>query len=274
MHCGEETEQLLARHPNAFLLLAQIAMRAKWKDCPITGLRADQAFIGDWQAAGLHSEMAYRHAKKCLIDCHLATFKGTNKGTVATLVDTTVFSISDRTGTDKATPEERTSNGQGTTNHTDTQIHRAQPHPSGAAESGADGYERIPTGNQPAFLALETKVQGLKSEWRLPFTYAEQTALLGCGRCLEALTPDDWQTIREYLHARIPEGVPAWQPRQRLKFLETCADVASHAINWKRKQSDRKPAPAVKVRPPEQTPEDKAALAEFLRGGLLKANIQ
>lgn len=110
-------------------------------------------------------------------------------------------------------------------------------------ESGADAYEAIPTGNKPHLLDLERKVQSLRAEWRLPLSYAEQQALLGNARCLDSLSAEDWQTIRDYLQARIPQGVPAWQPRQRHKFLETCADVASHAFSWKQKQEDRRPAP-------------------------------
>lgn len=118
-----------------------------------------------------------------------------------------------------------------------------RPDLSTFAESGADAYEAIPTGNKPHLLDLERKVQSLRAEWRLPLSYAEQQALLGNARCLDSLSAEDWQTIRDYLQARIPQGVPAWQPRQRHKFLETCADVASHAFSWKQKQEDRRPAP-------------------------------
>lgn len=125
LHCGEETSALLAAHPSAFLLLTQIAMRAKWRNCPITKLKAGQAFIGDFQEAGIHSEMAYRHAKKVLAECGLATFQGTNKGTVASLSNSTIYSLSSNDsngqGNKPATDKERSSNGQGTTNHTDTQ---------------------------------------------------------------------------------------------------------------------------------------------------------
>ena len=62
LHCGYEVQTLLAAYPLAFLLLSQIAMRAKWKHCPITGLKAGQAFIGDWKNAEIHSEMACRAA--------------------------------------------------------------------------------------------------------------------------------------------------------------------------------------------------------------------
>jgi hypothetical protein len=118
LHCTDETSVLIASHPSAFLLLTQIAMRAKWKNCGISGMKAGEAFIGDWQEAGLRSRQAYRHAKDVLERNHLATFRGTNKGTIATLSNSMIYSIT--------TPAEEPSNNQQrnqptTTNHTDTQ---------------------------------------------------------------------------------------------------------------------------------------------------------
>lgn len=91
---SEETLALLENYPNAFLLLTQIAIRAKRKDCQISGLRAGEALIGDWKKAGLHSPKAYQVAKARLEKCGLAAFQGGNKGTRAMLVDSRVFSIS------------------------------------------------------------------------------------------------------------------------------------------------------------------------------------
>lgn len=101
MHRGEEAETLQERHPTAFLLLCQIGRRARWKreSCPITGLSFGQAMIGDWKRAGLQSEKSYRHAMGVLKRAGLVTFKGANKGTVATLVSTAIFTIeADATG--------------------------------------------------------------------------------------------------------------------------------------------------------------------------------
>ena len=114
LQCGNDTESFMADQPNAFLLLCQIAMRARWKDCPITGMKAGQAYIGDWRQAGIHSEMAYRHAKEVLAKLHLAAFTGTNKGTVATLLNSTIFSYSKPHNNDQGTTEERTSDHQQT----------------------------------------------------------------------------------------------------------------------------------------------------------------
>jgi len=119
-HRSDEAEQLQEQHPNAFLLLAQIARRARWKDCAISKLKTGQALIGDWKKAGIQSEMAYRTAKNILHDCGLASFKGTSKGTVATLTGTSIFSISEIENKEQrnrqTTNKERANNRRGTTN--------------------------------------------------------------------------------------------------------------------------------------------------------------
>lgn len=144
LHRNDESLALLANHPNAFLLLTQIALRAKWKDCPITRLKAGQAFIGDWKEAGLHSEKAYRCAKEVLTRCQLASFKGANKGTIATLLDSTIFSLTpvpkgghgDSLGADRGQPW----GGQRATNHKDTKKHghtEEDPAPNGPKQPSA-----------------------------------------------------------------------------------------------------------------------------------------
>lgn len=103
LHQSEEAAELLKRHPNAFLLLTQIALRARWTDCRISGVKAGSAEIGDWKAAGLASEMVYRQAKKTLERLGLASFRGTNRGTIATLLDSTIYSVSGQQSNDQTT---------------------------------------------------------------------------------------------------------------------------------------------------------------------------
>ncbi len=148
MHCTPEREELQRRHPNAWLLLCQIATRAKWKDCLITKLKAGEAFIGDWRGAGLPSEMAYRHAKKVLLDAGLAAFRGTNKGTVASLSSKTLFSVSsdpdNAQANSLATDEQQASNGPTTTNHKDTKYTKThgEESPAALAEAIRIAYPR------------------------------------------------------------------------------------------------------------------------------------
>ena len=110
-------------------------------------------------------------------------------------------------------------------------------------------------------LDLERRVQGLRDEWRMPLAYAEMQALRANARCLDGLSDDDWRCIRDYLHARIPEGVPAWQPRSRAKFLESVSDVYGYATEWRRKNASRAPAKPAGP-PPKRATVDKALLAE------------
>jgi len=116
------------------------------------------------------------------------------------------------------------------------------PTPRGdASESEEDFYEEnMPTANAQSMLELEKRVRSLRSGWELPLAYSEQRQLAAAARCLSELTAAQWQTLKDYLYAKIPDGVPAWQPRMRSKFLENPSDVWAHAVNWKRKQESRR----------------------------------
>lgn len=281
LHCGDETAALLSQHPNAFLLLTQIAMRAKWKDCAITRLKAGQAFIGDWREAGLKSEKAYRHAKSILSDCKLATFQGANKGTIATLSDSKVFSISadgrgGQTGGQGDSPgadEGRTRGGQGATNHTDIQNTPNTP------SERASLPEVESTGRRfDDHTAIQTRIAALRPEWNRPVHWggSELHHLHAALGQFHELTDGDWDMLKRFLAAQLDPAAGYWQPNNRSKFVETFADVFASATRWdlKRRPSPR-PAPvSVTKAQHEPTDEDKAALLEFLKGpGLLKAQI-
>ncbi len=90
--CASTLELLQA--PNEWALLSLIAYRGQWskETISIHGLMPGQSFIGDCKACGL-SQKQYVTAKKHLQEWGLATFKGTNKGTIATLSDTRIYDI-------------------------------------------------------------------------------------------------------------------------------------------------------------------------------------
>ncbi len=94
MHCTPEREEIQRRHPNAWLLLCQIATRAKWKDCPVTGLRAGEAFVGDFRTVPIETEKAYRVAKQVLERAGIVAFRRAGRSSIATLVDSSFFSLS------------------------------------------------------------------------------------------------------------------------------------------------------------------------------------
>ena len=122
---NQDVELLLTHHINAFRLLTFIALRARRSVSQhrITKLKQNQAFIGDFKKMGM-SEQNYRTAKQKLEEFSLATFKATNRGTIATLYDSAVYNINPAEDnepdnipiTDGLTDNQRTGNGRVTTN--------------------------------------------------------------------------------------------------------------------------------------------------------------
>lgn len=110
------TTRELLQDGNAFLLLTLIAWRAKrTSEFSVHGLAIGQALIGDYHACGL-TEQQYRSAKTRLKRYGLATFRATNKGTIATLLDTTIFDINEEVSSEPAAGRQRASNESATTN--------------------------------------------------------------------------------------------------------------------------------------------------------------
>ena len=112
--------ELLRANKNAFLLLYVIAARARWRDgFNAHGLGQGESFIGDYDAYGM-SEREYRTAKAFLQKHGFATFKPTNTGTKANLVNSTVFDIwrsqDDEQNDTQPTDKGQTGDGQTTTN--------------------------------------------------------------------------------------------------------------------------------------------------------------
>lgn len=103
--------KFLRTKPNANHLAMIIAERAKWEDCPITGLKEGQCYLGDYATIGL-TEMQYRTAKKILKKIGFSSYVVTNKGTTATLLNNEVWDLnledSNRPTTNKATGQQRT----------------------------------------------------------------------------------------------------------------------------------------------------------------------
>lgn len=87
--------------------------------------------------------------------------------------------------------------------------------------------------------ALVDSVNRLRDEWAAApvLTDAERRVVDANRSALEALAPETWEAMRRYLSAKLPEGSGGWQPRQRLKFLETAVDVAAQAVSWQRKHA-------------------------------------
>ena len=120
---SEAAIELLAASKNAFVLLYQITFRARRTDSfNRHDLAIGEAFVGDYKEIGL-TEGEYRYAKKYLEDHHFATFRATNKGTIAKLINFDVFNpnLEDSNGqyNTPATNQRRTNNEPTTTNKND-----------------------------------------------------------------------------------------------------------------------------------------------------------
>lgn len=114
---SSEASELRKQDPNGFLLLSLIAERARWKAevCPVTGRKQGEALIGDYKEAGIKTREQYRGAARRLQEAGFITIKTTNKGTVATLTDSSVWSIAPDFATISPTSEQPSNNHPATT---------------------------------------------------------------------------------------------------------------------------------------------------------------
>lgn len=117
---SEKADWLQENYPNAFLLLCQIAKRARRYNGHIDGLEIGMASIGDYKTAGIETEKKYRLAKAVLVQYKLieiietrknckkrATKKATN-GTLVKLLNSEIWDINseiegEREGEQRAT---------------------------------------------------------------------------------------------------------------------------------------------------------------------------
>lgn len=109
-------------HYEEIVLLMFIAKRARRTPCRITGLDIGEAMIGDFKNYGM-TERKYRTAKNNLEKWGFSTFKTTNKGTVAKLIDSTIYDInaedSDGRIDEQPTDNRQASDEQATSNKND-----------------------------------------------------------------------------------------------------------------------------------------------------------
>lgn len=76
---SETTDWLMKNHPNAFLLLTQISLRARRYNGHIDGKTIGEAEIGDYWNAGIESEQKYRTAKEVLVKIKIIEISHTKR---------------------------------------------------------------------------------------------------------------------------------------------------------------------------------------------------
>jgi len=119
-------KELIKRRPTAFVLLALIADRARWKnDTHFDDLEVGEALVGDYKTYGV-TEQIYRTDKNFLEKFKFITIKPTSRGTIVKLIDTSIFNLNTQPTNDRAnrqlTNSQRTANEQLTTNKKDKRI--------------------------------------------------------------------------------------------------------------------------------------------------------
>lgn len=89
----------------------------------------------------------------------------------------------------------------------------------------------------PAQEAMQ-RINGLKPEWAKPshWTAAEMHELHGSLSAVCELSTTDWDMLRRYLVAKLPQGAGYWQPPSRSQFVKAFCDVFQHAQRWSDKQ--------------------------------------
>lgn len=149
---------LLQKRPTAFLLLTLIAIRAKRSNNhPDKTLEVGECYVGDYVSYGV-SEQIYRNDKTCLKSTGQATFRSTNKGTIAKLTNSNVFNINlEQEQRPKRQSNQRTNeqdtNEQTTTNNNGKEINKENI------------LKATPLGDDAGFT---------KEAWRLANTFADE----------------------------------------------------------------------------------------------------
>jgi len=92
---NEELTALAVKHPNAFILLYFIALRARRAPSSVMGLDICESFLGDYEALGM-TRAKYRRALEVLQKYKIVAIKATNKGTIVKLLDKQYYDINEK----------------------------------------------------------------------------------------------------------------------------------------------------------------------------------
>ena len=230
-----ETLELL-RDGDAFLLLTQIALRARRTEGGINPhhLAPGCAMIGDYATCGL-SERRARTAKNKLARWGLATFRATNRGTIATLSNTAIYDANiessdeqpDRQETSQRRAGDERSDGQetsgATTNKRENNVNNKEEDnkeeqlelaPSGSPSVGIDIARLRREAAERAQHLWDTLRQSFPDRsdrttrtFRMCIDHMTQHALLGKPEALQWLTDAlQWISVARSNGTRNPAG--------------------------------------------------------------------
>lgn len=136
-----------------------------------------------------------------------------------------------------------------------------------ATLSTFDYSDSMPKQAAGVMLDIERKIQTIHVGWDIPLTYeAQQSMMRNRGTILGIDAKDGWRLIKNYYKARLPKGMPEYRPPSCERFIRDVGDVYRYALEWEAKQTPQRPARAISAQTNHTpTPDDEAALAEFLK---------
>jgi hypothetical protein len=161
---GPATEELM-KEPDCYMLLSVIAYRARrTQDFNVQNLKLQEALIGDYQSVGL-TRQRYRTALKKLVKWGYITTRTTNKGTIATLLNSSIFDINSESGNQQV--NQPPTNGQPSSNHQATTNNKDKKDKNGKKEKSSlertDVFELLPESIKIHFIE-RTGVNGSVSD--------------------------------------------------------------------------------------------------------------
>jgi len=162
-------------------------------------------------------------------------------------------SAKNRAQTARRVADHRKRNVENVTSVTQEPLLKPLPDKSNIRETSSlsplppDGGDAIESG----FDSVSNKIRGLRREWgRAGLNAGEARALRKNLSVLAEFGDSEWEIVREYLGARLPEGKPGWQPRIRIEFIRTATDVFGYALE---RDQMKKQAVAGRVAEPVKT---------------------
>jgi hypothetical protein len=234
-----DTTRELLRDTNAFHLLQVIALRARFTSDPsLDGLQFGQAFIGDYKNYGLTRKQD-ACARQRLERWGLARFAAVNgKGTIATLLDSRVFSLTD----------ERPKRGQAKGQVEGQLISEGNPHngdSSGNSRKGSKGTakaqlggsnqndqkerrkENEPPGSAPAGEVSDGRHRQITERWGERFQRAMGVPYTFDGGRDGTALKRFLKSCREPADEILSVASQAWERSKADRFAKSCKNAAT-----------------------------------------------
>jgi hypothetical protein len=107
----------------------------------------------------------------------------------------------------------------------------------GEDRSGGEGVS-CPIPDDCNLDSLPLKLNSISRNWTIPKLSSKESIALAANRdILESIPEAEWETLRRYYSASLPEGAAYYRPATRQRLLDDFGDVHAHAMRWESKQA-------------------------------------